>query len=83
MKRALPEASISAGAAKRPSVLSNTDSFTSDSIPPHYYHLGEENYAVTWVEGSDDGGGVGGGRVVGGGFVGGEAGGGCGVGDGG
>ncbi|GBM68180.1 hypothetical protein AVEN_5150-1 [Araneus ventricosus] len=46
MKRALPEPATSAAPVKRYSALNNTDSFTSDSIPPHYYHLGEENYGV-------------------------------------
>ncbi|GBM32661.1 hypothetical protein AVEN_89654-1 [Araneus ventricosus] len=32
--------------AKKPSTLINTDGFTADSIPPHYYHLGEDNHAV-------------------------------------
>ncbi|GBN01328.1 hypothetical protein AVEN_24146-1 [Araneus ventricosus] len=46
MKRALPEPATSAAPAKRPSALNNTESFTSDSILPHHYHIGEETYAV-------------------------------------
>ncbi|GBM89584.1 hypothetical protein AVEN_258651-1 [Araneus ventricosus] len=49
MKRALPELSTSAGAAKRHSALNNTNSFISDSIPPHHYQIGVENYAVVSV----------------------------------
>ncbi|GBM33400.1 hypothetical protein AVEN_169927-1 [Araneus ventricosus] len=45
-KRALPEPATSAAPSKRSSALNNTVSFTSVSIPPHYYHLGEENYAA-------------------------------------
>nr|GBN51999.1 hypothetical protein AVEN_232972-1 [Araneus ventricosus]GBN52065.1 hypothetical protein AVEN_147576-1 [Araneus ventricosus]GBN52075.1 hypothetical protein AVEN_205764-1 [Araneus ventricosus] len=46
MKSALPEPATAATPAKKPSISDNTDGFTTDSIPPHYYHLGEDNYAV-------------------------------------
>ncbi|GBM48228.1 hypothetical protein AVEN_72495-1 [Araneus ventricosus] len=35
-----------AAPAKKPSTVSNTDGFTADSIPPHHFHIGEDNYAV-------------------------------------
>ncbi|GBM17384.1 hypothetical protein AVEN_13259-1 [Araneus ventricosus] len=46
MKRALPEPTTSAAPAKKSPTSNNTDGFTSDSIPSHHYHLGEDNYAV-------------------------------------
>ncbi|GBN34468.1 hypothetical protein AVEN_138037-1 [Araneus ventricosus] len=46
MKRALLEPATLAAPAKRSSALNNTDSFTSDYTPPHYYLLGEEIYGV-------------------------------------
>ncbi|GBO08063.1 hypothetical protein AVEN_77187-1 [Araneus ventricosus] len=46
MKRASSESTSSAAPAKKPSTLYNTDGFTAHSIPPHHYHLGEDNYAV-------------------------------------
>ncbi|GBO08061.1 hypothetical protein AVEN_77185-1 [Araneus ventricosus] len=46
MKRASSESTSSAAPAKKPSTFNNTDGFTAHSIPPHHYHLGEDNYAM-------------------------------------
>ncbi|GBN87919.1 hypothetical protein AVEN_155586-1 [Araneus ventricosus] len=46
MKRASSESASSKTAPKKLSTFNNTDGFTVDSIPPHHYHLGENNYAV-------------------------------------
>ncbi|GBL74045.1 hypothetical protein AVEN_230955-1 [Araneus ventricosus] len=46
MKRTSSEPTTSAAPTKKPSTLNNTDGFSADSIPPHNYHLGENNYAV-------------------------------------
>ncbi|GBM79808.1 hypothetical protein AVEN_268111-1 [Araneus ventricosus] len=46
MKRASSESASSMTAQKKLSTFNNTCGFTVDSIPPHHYHLGENNYAV-------------------------------------
>ncbi|GBM99069.1 hypothetical protein AVEN_268012-1, partial [Araneus ventricosus] len=46
MKRASSESGSSKTAPKKLSTFNNTGGFTVDSIPPHHYHLGENNYAV-------------------------------------
>ncbi|GBM77154.1 hypothetical protein AVEN_209097-1 [Araneus ventricosus] len=46
MKHASSESASSATPAKKPSTFNNTGGFTADSIPQHYYYLGEDNYAV-------------------------------------
>ncbi|GBM31803.1 hypothetical protein AVEN_56906-1 [Araneus ventricosus] len=45
-KRALHQPATSAAPAKNPSTFNKTVSSTADSIPPHHFHLGEDNYAV-------------------------------------
>ncbi|GBN52722.1 hypothetical protein AVEN_109112-1 [Araneus ventricosus] len=46
MKRASSQSTSSATPAKKISTSNGIDGFTTDSIPQHHYHLGEDNYAV-------------------------------------
>ncbi|GBN76042.1 hypothetical protein AVEN_220164-1 [Araneus ventricosus] len=46
MKRASSQPTTSTTPAKKISTSNDTDGFTTDSIPQHNYHLGENNYAV-------------------------------------
>ncbi|GBM94550.1 hypothetical protein AVEN_198298-1 [Araneus ventricosus] len=46
MKRTSSQPTTSATPAKKIPTSNDTDGFTTDSIPQHHYHLGEDNYAV-------------------------------------